>query len=147
MQTRNAHTKGLKLAAASLAALTAFCGVSAAQSLKEIRARESEEARLAREARYTQSVCDHSFSARIDWSSAADWPQGSSLAASCDGALGAVEAFCRTEAGKRRIKRVTSFICAGDGAGPRLQSGALRYGAAPGDNGFAETQALLESAL
>lgn len=118
-----------------------------AQSLREIRARESEEAALDREASYTQSVCGNSFSASIDWRSAADWPDGVSIAASCDGALGALEAICRNADGKRKAKRISRFVCAGDGAGADLNGGTLRYGASPGDSGFSDTKAVLESGL
>ncbi|MEO1241681.1 MAG: hypothetical protein AAFX54_07205 [Pseudomonadota bacterium] len=122
-------------------------GGASAQSLKEIRGREANEQALEREAAYTRSVCGHSITATIDWSSAADWPEGVSLAASCDGALGALEAICRNRAGKAKAKRVTRFVCAGDGGGASLRGGMLRYGASPGENGFSETKALLDSAL
>lgn len=124
-----------------------MASVAAAQSLREIRARESEEAALDREASYTQSVCGTSFSASIDWRSAADWPDGVSIAASCDGALGALEAVCRTGDGKRKAQRISRFVCAGDGAGADLNGGTLRYGASPGDNGYADTKDVLDSEL
>lgn len=126
--------------------LTVVVGAASAQSLKEARARESEEAALNSEAAYTKSVCGNSLSVSIDWRSAADWPDGVSLAAACDGALGALEASCRSAAGKAQAQRIKRFVCAGDGSGPSLRGGVLRYGASPGKNGFSETKALLEDA-
>ncbi len=136
---------------AARAAVGVFCallfGVASAQSLKELRGRDAEEAALDREVAYTQSVCDSSIHATIDWRSAADWPDDVSLTLSCDGALGALEAFCRTADGKSQAQKVTHFVCAGDGAGASLSGGTLRYGATPGDNGFVDTKALIDSAL
>lgn len=117
-------------------------GALGAQSLREARAQQAEEQTLEREAAFTQTVCGSSFSVSIDWRSAADWPDGASIAAACDGALGALEAICR----KGQAPRVTRFVCAGDGSGASYRGGTLRYGASPGDNGFAETQAVLERA-
>lgn len=127
-----------------LAALAAMTGAAFAQSLKEIRAREAEEASLKREVAFTRSVCNSRLVGRIDWRSAADWPESVSLAASCDGALGALEALCREPEGKAHAGKISRFICAGDGAGASLSGGALRYGASPGASGFAETKALLD---
>jgi len=134
------------------AAVAVLCGaffvnVAAAQSLKELRVRDAEETALDREVAYTQSVCGSAIGASIDWRSAADWPASVSLTSSCDGALGALEAYCRTRDGKSRAKRITRFVCAGDGAGASLRGGTLRYGATPGDNGFADTKALIDSEL
>lgn len=114
---------------------------ASSQSLKEMRAQETEEQTLEREASFTQSVCGMNFDVSIDWRSAADWPEGASISASCDGALGALEAACR----KGNAPRITSFVCAGDGSGASLRGGTLRYGASPGDNGFSDTMAVLES--
>lgn len=114
----------------------------ASQSLREIRAQEAEERALEREAAFTQSVCGTSFDVVIDWRSAADWPNGVSLTDSCDGALGALEAICR----KGKAPRITRFVCAGDGSGASYRGGTLRYGASPGDNGFADTKAVLDRA-
>ncbi|MEO1137291.1 MAG: hypothetical protein AAFW68_11915 [Pseudomonadota bacterium] len=114
----------------------------AAQTLREARAQEAEERALDREAAFTQSVCGSNFSVSIDWRSAANWPDEASIASSCDGALGALEAVCR----KGKAPRVSRFVCAGDGSGASYRNGTLRYGASPGDNGFAETQAVLERA-
>lgn len=118
---------------------------ASAQSLKEIRARDSEESNLDREVAYTESVCGHSIRASIDWRSAANWPENVSLTSSCDGALGALEAVCRN--GNSNSRRVTRFVCAGDGSGASLRGGTLRYGASPGDNGYSSTKALLDSEL
>ena len=136
-----------RLMAAVLACLALMAGPVAAQSLKEIRAQKAEDEALAREAAYTQSICGTSLSASIDWSASTDWPQGVSLAKSCDGALGALEAVCRNDAGKKKAKKITRFVCSGDGSGPSLRGGALRYGASPGANGFAATKALLDGKL
>ena len=147
---KNADT-GRRVSAAFAAAIglwmSAGMAPSAAQSLREIRAQEAEENALDREVAYTESVCGISMSARIDWRSAADWPSSSSLASACDGALGALEAICRNNAGRTKAKRINSFVCAGDGSGASLRGGSLRYGASPGDNGFSETKALLDSRL
>lgn len=128
----------LKLALAALAA--ALATSASGQSLRDLRAQEAEDAALAREAAYTSEVCGRSVSAKIDWASARAWPDGESLAAACDGALGAVEAVCR--AGRKSL--VSGFVCAGDGAGPDLSGATLRYGAAPGANAFADTKAYLD---
>jgi hypothetical protein len=122
-------------------------GAASAQSLKELRVRDAEEAALDREVAYTQSVCDSSIDATIDWRSAADWPDDVSLTLSCDGALGALEAYCRTGDGKSHAQKITHFVCAGDGGGASLSGGTLRYGATPGDNGFVDTKALIDSEL
>jgi hypothetical protein len=122
------------------AAMASVAAPAAAQSLKESRAQQSEERTLEREAAFTQSVCGSNIDVMIDWRTAADWPEGASIAASCDGALAALEAACR----KGNAPRVTRFVCAGDGSGASLRGGTLRYGASPGDNGFAETRPVLE---
>lgn len=121
-------------------------GVAQAQSLKAVRAQDAENARLAREIGYTNSVCGASMSARIDWRSAAGWPKGESLADACDGALGAIEAACRGK-GKSRLGGLSGFVCAGDGAGPDLKGSTFRYGATPGVSGFSETRSYLDGAL
>jgi hypothetical protein len=118
-----------------------------AQSLKSLRARDAEAAALSREIAYTNSVCDSDMDAAIDWNSAADWPEGGSLAAACDSALGALEAVCRSGKGKARAQSLSRFVCAGDGAGPALRGGSFRYGASPGVNGFSETMRYLDGAL
>lgn len=115
---------------------------ASAQSLRDLRAQDADNAALAREAAYTSEVCGRKIPARIDWSSSKSWPADQSLAGACDGALGAVEALCR--AGRKTL--VTSFTCAGDGSGPELSRGALRYGATPGESGFEETRDLLDAA-
>lgn len=110
---------------------------ASAQSLKDLRARERESRELDRQAAFTSEICGRTISATIDWSSAADWPDGESLAAVCDGALGAVETICR----RGRTNVVSRFVCAGDGSGADLSGTTLRYGAAPGGNGYAATLA------
>ncbi|MGE0408677.1 MAG: hypothetical protein AB7P23_05365 [Amphiplicatus sp.] len=128
-------------AAASLSAAT----FADAQSLKSLRVREAEEGALAREVAYTNSVCGSTMSSSIDWRTA-NWPEGESIVAACDGALGALEAQCRSGA-KKNAALLTSFTCAGDSAGPSLSGGDFRYGATPGESGFSETQAFLAGAL
>lgn len=123
--------------AAALSAATA-----SAQSLKDLRARERENRDLSSEAAYTSEVCGRPISASIDWSTAADWPAGESLAEACDSALGAVETICR----RGRTNVVHRFVCAGDDSGARLSGKTLRYGAAPGGNGYAETLAEIGAA-
>lgn len=130
-----------KAVIALLAGMLASSPVSS-QSLRDLRAHEADDAALAREAAYTGEVCGRRISSRIDWASSRSWPEGESLAAACDGALGAVEATCR--AGRKSV--VASFVCAGDGSGAELSGSTLRYGASPGSNGFAETKALLDAA-
>lgn len=84
---------------------------------------------------------------RIDWNSAATWPENASIADACGGALSALEAVCRSGKGKARASSLSSFVCAGDGSGPSLSGGTFRYGASPGVNGFAETKSYLVGAL
>ncbi len=132
-----------------ICAAIAFAGASplAAQSLKSIRAQQSENENLASEMSYTNSVCGGSIKSEINWARAADWPDGASLASACDGALSALEAICRADGGKKRAASIKKFVCSGDGAGPSLSGGTLTYGASPGGNGFAETKAFLDGAL
>lgn len=123
--------------AAALSAATA-----SAQSLKDLRAQERENQELARQAAFTSEVCGQTISAAIDWRSAADWPAGESLAAVCDGALGAVETICR----RGRTGIINRFVCAGEGSGAELSGKTLRYGATPGENGYAATLAEIGAA-
>ena len=143
-QAARISRKALKPALAAILSagvLTAGASPSAfTQSLREIRAQETEERARESEASFTRSVCDMNFDVVIDWRSAADWPDGASIADSCDGALGALEAACR----RGNAPRISRFVCAGDGSGASLSGGTLRYGASPGDNGFSDTRAVLE---
>lgn len=118
---------------------------AAAQSLKEMRARDAEERALQREADFTGRVCSSSISASIDWRSAADWPEGVSIARACDGALSALEAMCRQ--GRGSGGEVSSFVCAGDGSGADLSGGEFTYGASPGENSFSDAKEVLEAEL
>jgi hypothetical protein len=133
--------KGSSLLLVSVVAAVSAATASA-QSLKDIRAQERENRELARQAAFTSEVCGRTIAASIDWSSAAAWPAGESLAAVCDGALGAVETICRR--GKTTV--VNRFVCAGDGSGAELSGKTLRYGATPGDNGYAQTLAEIGAA-
>lgn len=130
-------------AAAALGAATS----AGAQSLKSLRAQDAEEAALSREVAYTNSVCGADMDASIDWPASSDWPEGDSLWSACDGALGAIEAVCRSGAGKSRLSELSSFVCAGDGSGPDLSGSVFRFGATPGGDGFSETSGYLEGAL
>lgn len=132
--------RGLLVLFSCAAALSA-AGASA-QSLKDLRAQERENRELARQAAFTSEVCGQTIAASIDWASAADWPAGESLAAVCDGALGAVETVCR----RGRTKVVSRFVCAGDGSGAELSGKTLRFGASPGGNGYAATLAEIGAA-
>jgi hypothetical protein len=136
-----AMAKGFILLALSCAAALSAATASA-QSLRDLRAQERENRELARQAAFTSEVCGRTISASIDWISAADWPAGESLAAVCDGALGAVETVCRR--GRKDV--VERFVCAGDGDGAALSGKTLRYGAAPGGNGYAQTLAEIGAA-
>ena len=139
--------KPLKLSLVALLAIAAIAARADAQSLRELRSQEAENAALAEEAGYTSSICQTPLRASIDWRTTANWPENVSLAASCDGALGALESICRTPDGRKRAKRITRFVCAGDGSGPSISGHTLRFGAEPGGNGFAATKSLLESQL
>lgn len=132
--------------------VAAFCTLAlpvvaamSSQPLKTLRAREAEQREIAEEAAFTGQVCGTSISASIDWSTAETWPENLSIAKVCDGALSALESICRADAS--RAGGISSFECAGDGAGPSLSGGTLRYGASPGDSAFSETKSFLESAL
>lgn len=130
-----------------LLTMMAVSGEASAQSLREIRAQEAQEGRLAQEAAYTSSLCRISLQTSIDWRSAANWPDDASLPGKCDGALGAIESFCKSDKGRRRVSRINAFVCAADGSGPSLNGGVLRYGADPDRNGFGETRRYLEGKL
>ena len=134
--------RALLFAAFLLAGLAA--GASA-QSLRSLRQQEADDAALAREAAYTSSVCGAPIGARIDWSSASSWPESDSLAAACDGALGALETVCRSDRAKGA--KVRSFVCAGDGSGPSFNGGTFRYGASPGGDSYSSSLSYLEGAL
>lgn len=144
MSMRFRASRSVSLFAALAAMLAAAAPIARAQSLKALRAQEAEEAALSREVGYTSSVCGTSIDASIDWRSTSGWPEGESLASACDGALGAIEAWCRSGAGKARAQSISNFVCAGDGAGPYLRGSTFRYGASPGDNGFSDTASYLE---
>lgn len=128
-----------------LAGLAALSAGASAQSLKSLRQQEADNAALAREAAYTSSVCGTPISARIDWSSAASWPENASIAAVCDGALSALETICRSD--RARGSKVRSFVCAGDGDGPSLSGGTFRYGASPGGDGYSSSLSYLQGNL
>lgn len=148
MVKRTSHRKMKRAHIIAVASMFAFiAGPVAAQSLKEARAQRAENEALKSEAAYTESVCGSSINASIDWRSSSDWPENVSLAKSCDGALGALEAICRNQAGKTKAKKINRFVCSGDGSGPSLRGSTLRYGASPGANGFSATKALLDSEL
>ncbi len=117
----------------------------AIQPLKELRAREQEEKKLASEASFTSKTCGTAINASIDWSTAEDWPANVSIAKVCDGALAGLETVCRNDRSKGG--QVKNFVCMGDGSGPDFSGNTLSYGASPGSNGFSETKDYLESVL
>lgn len=134
-----------RFALSALAILGALTAGAEAQSLRSLRAQQADEAALAREVSYTNSVCGGNISARIDWSSAASWPEGQTLTSACDGALGALETICRDD--RARGARVSNFTCAGDGSGPSLSGGSFRFGASPGGDSYSSALPYLEGAL
>ncbi|HXI87040.1 MAG TPA: hypothetical protein VNH64_06245 [Parvularculaceae bacterium] len=130
----------------ALAALAA-AGGAGSQSLKSLRAQESEETALDHQVAYTNSVCGTNIASSIDWPSTASWPENESLVEACDGALGALEAICRADDGKKRAQKLTAFVCAGDGAGPSLHGSTFRYGASPGEDAFSDAMPYIKDAL
>lgn len=119
--------------------------VAGAQSLKAARAKDAEFSRLSQEASYTNKMCDASFSARIDWAASRNWPPAISLAEACNGALGAIEAMCRSKEGKAQAGRIAVFTCAGDGRGPVFAGGEMRFGANPRGDSYASMTRFLEA--
>lgn len=145
---RPLRRSALYLAMASLSVgLASSFPTASAQSLKERRAQAAEEAALQNEADYTANVCGTSIRATILWSTASTWPEGQSIAKACDGALGAIEAMCRTGREADVQSKIKSFQCLGDGSGPSLRGGTMTYGAAPGTNGYQQTRKYLERQL
>lgn len=136
---------GLSLLAA-LAALAA-AGDAGAQSLKSLRTQDAEQAALAHQIDYTNSVCGTHIRSSIDWTSLRGWPANANIVEVCDGALGALEAMCRSDDGKNRVRKVAAFVCAGDGAGPSFSGSTLRYGASPSGDGFSEMMRYIQNAL
>ena len=105
--------------------LAAGPSAMAAQSLREMRAQEAEEAALEREAAFTQQLCDLNFDVSIDWRSFANWPDGADVARACDRGLSDIETRCR----KGEAPRITRFVCTGDGSGANYSGGTFVYGA------------------
>ena len=143
----NAKRSSLMAALIGVAAAAALAPSAMAQSLKSIRAQQAEQEALNSEVAYTNSICGGSITATIDWKSAANWPDGTSLADACDDALGAVEAICRGSGGKAKGAKIKSFVCKGDSSGASFSGGTLTFGATPGQNGFDAAKAYLEGAL
>ena len=67
----NDIVRGMLIGVAVMA--TVLSGVCA-QTLKQMRAKKIESTALAREASYTELVCDISLDISIDWISAKSWP-------------------------------------------------------------------------
>lgn len=111
------------------AAGAALCLVApaAAQSLREMRAQEAEEAALLREAAFTEQLCGISFDVSIDWRSFANWPDGAAVARACDRGLSEIETSCR----RGEAPQISRFVCTGDGSGAGYSGGAMTYGASP----------------
>jgi hypothetical protein len=141
----SASIMNMRIISSALLLVALLSAGASAQSLRSLRQQEADDAALAREAAYTSSVCGSPIGARIDWSSAASWPAGDSLAAACDGALSALVTICRND--RARGAKVRSFVCAGDGAGPALNGGSFRYGASPGGDSYSGALSYLEGAL
>ncbi len=116
------------------------------ESLRDMRAQQQEEMDLQREAAYTANVCDIRLSATINWGRSRNWPENRSLAAACDDALSALEAVCRGGLKKQVQEQISSFQCYGDGSGPNLTGGTLRYGAGA-SGGYTRTRDYLEQKL
>ncbi|WP_428407061.1 hypothetical protein [Hyphococcus sp.] len=122
------HAKGIfriRALAAAGALLCAASPVFAAQSLREMRAQESDEAALEREAAFTEQLCGMSFDVTIDWRSFAGWPQDADIARACDRGLSEIEKSCRAG----NAPRITRFVCTGDGSGANHSGGTFSYGA------------------
>jgi hypothetical protein len=119
----------LKTLQGVFAAVAMFCLVApaAAQSLREMRAQEAEEATLRREAAFTEQLCGISFDVSIDWRSFADWPEGAAIARACDRGLSEIETSCR----RGETPRLSRFVCTGDGSGAGYSGGAMTYGTSP----------------
>ncbi|MEZ5891945.1 MAG: hypothetical protein R3C58_02180 [Parvularculaceae bacterium] len=115
------------LAALAGAAMLAGAGVTAvsAQSLKEMRAQQSEESDLEDQANYTRQLCGINFDVVIDWPSFSSWPAGADVARACDRGLSEIETDCRNG----KAPRVTRFVCTGDGSGFSNRGGVVQYGA------------------
>ncbi len=131
----------------ALSAICAMMAPASAQSLQDKRAQAAEEKSLQREADYTATICGTSIRTTIQWSTAKTWPKDHSIAKACDGALGAVEAMCRTGRAADVQEKIKSFQCLGDGSGPALTGGVFSFGAAPGASGFRASLAYLERQL
>jgi hypothetical protein len=116
------------------------------ESLRDMRAQQQEEMDLQREAAYTANICDIRLSATINWGRSRKWPQNRSLAAACDDALSALEAVCRGGLKEEVQAQISSFQCYGDGSGPNLTGGTLRYGAGA-SGGYTRTRDYLEQKL
>ena len=128
-------------------AILAAASGAGAQSLKSLRAQNAEEAARAHQIAYTNSVCGTHISSSIDWTSLRAWPENGNIVEACDGALGALEAMCRSGDGKKRVQKLSAFVCAGDGAGPSLSGSTLRYGASPSGDGFSQMMSYIQNAL
>lgn len=140
---------------ALLASLCLFVGSvlvvpvwAADDSLADARLRQQEEAVLNREVAFTNEVCGTTLTATIAWDRTTGWvDKGRGIAKACDGALGAIEAMCRTSKKAAVQSKIRKFECAGDGAGPDLSGATLKFGATEGHNGFDETKAYLDGRL
>lgn len=125
------HVKGIFRPGVGFGALMAagalLCVVAPAdaQSLREMRAQETQEAALQREAAYTEQLCGVSFDVVIDWRSFSGWPDGADVARACDRGLSEIEKSCR----KGETPRITRFVCTGDGSGAHHGGGTFSYGA------------------
>ena len=122
------HAKGIFRSRAMLAAGALLCvgaPAAAAESLREIRAQETQEAALEREAAFTEQLCGISFDTVIDWRSFSGWSEDADVARACDRGLSDIETRCR----KGEAPRITRFVCTGDGSGANYSGGTMTYGA------------------
>lgn len=124
---RGAVRRAVCVCLAAAACAGAATSALAAQSLRAMRAQQSEERALEDQAAYTQELCGVRFEVVIDWPSFDHWPESASVARACDRGLSEIETGCRNGA----APRISRFVCTGDGSGGAERGGAFEYGASP----------------
>jgi len=104
---------------------------ASAQTLREKRLQQEQDAALDEEAKFTSDICKTRISASIDWASfkARDGRLRGAYARDCDKALSAIERICREDGGRRKVKRGISRVKCGAGNRRRvvLEDGKLLY--------------------
>ena len=112
-------------------ALGASYSPASAETLREKRLMQEQNAALAEEAKFTSEICNTRITASIDWASfhARDGRLRGSYARDCDKALSAIERICREDGGRRKVKRGISRVKCGGGNRRRavLDDGRLLY--------------------